>query len=184
MDVFDGIRSKMAKKRLNKEKETPRLRNGSTLTNCKSIALLYKDTDEERFNTIKKYMKLLKKEYGIKEVKAYAYVDKDEKNLPAWQIKHNEFDFFFRKNIKWNMEPSVGVTMFTNHEFDILVDLSRDECLPISFVVARSKAKMKVGRVDSACARFYDFLIDVDQDISLPEYLEKVSYYLTKFNFE
>lgn len=184
MDIFDGLRTKIAKNRLKKEKESPRLRKGHTLTKCKSVALLYKDTDEARYLTIKKYLNFLKTEFGIPEVKAYAYVDKDEKDLPDWQIKHQEFDFFFRKNVKWNMEPSVGVTMFTNNEFDILVDLSRDECIPISYVVARSKAKMKVGRVDSSCARFYDFLIDVDQNISLDDYLKKVSYYLTKFNFE
>lgn len=184
MDVFDGLRTKIAKKRLNKEQESPRLRKGNTLTNCKSFALVYKDTTEERFNTIKKYLEFLKSDFGIPEVRAYAYVDKDEKNLPPWQIKHQEFDFFFRKNVKWNMEPSIGVTMFTNNEFDILVDLSRDECIPISYVVARSKAKMKVGRVDSACSRFYDFLIDVDQDITLNEYLKKINLYLTKFDFK
>jgi len=184
MDVFDGLRTRIAKNRLKKEQEATRLREGYNLTNCKSVALLYKDIDEERFLTIKAYLVLLKTEFNIPEVKAYAYVDKDEKNLPTWQIKHQEFDFFFRKNVKWNMEPSVGVTMFTNNEFDILVDLSRDECIPISYVVARSKAKMKVGRVDSACSRFYDFMIDVDQDISLSDYLKKVSFYLTKFNFE
>lgn len=184
MEIFKGIRTKIANKRLDKEHGVARDHKGSTLLKSKSFAILYKDTDEQRYTEIKAYVEQLKKEFGITDIKAYAYVDREEKNLPSWQIKHKEFDFFFRKNVKWNMQPSVGVTGFTNQEFDILIDLSRDECLPVSFVLARSKAKMKVGRVDSTSAKFYDLLIDVDENISLKDYLNKVNYYLTKFNFE
>jgi hypothetical protein len=47
-----------------------------------------------------------------------------------------------------------------------------------------TKAKFKIGRYDRSSLPFYDFMISVEENISLPKFIEQVNHYLNMLKHE
>lgn len=149
---------------------------------AKTIGILYDSTDEKNFETIKRYVKELREIYK-KDVLSLGYYN--GKELPNMRFSKLGMDFFTRKNLNWHFKPIAPVVKnFTIKDFDILIDLHTGNSIPFKYIIAMTKAKFKIGRYERTSLPFYDFMISVEENISLPKFIEQVNHYLNMLKHE
>lgn len=179
MKFLDSIRTYIGKRMLSKEIEPVRIRQGFNFNSAKRVAIIYLDSDEDFFKKIKQYTNFLKSSYGIKSVHMMGFVNRKEKQVPAWQQHVLESDFFTRNDLNWYMRPIKRVSNFIIEDFDILIDFSGGETVPVNFVFKESKAHMKVGLKGSASEKYCDFIIDMSNQFGIAKYVEQLNLYLS-----
>lgn len=150
------------------------------LDEAKSLGIIFAAHNEKEFRLATEYLKIIKEEYGIMNVRAFGYYPyKDE--LPFLK-RTVQVDYFTRKDLNWYYKPEGKyVNDFIKEKFDVLIDLSENDLLPLQFVLCMSKARFKVGRYSEQNLPFYDMMIDV-KNKSLAYYIEQVTIYLTNIN--
>lgn len=178
------LKKKLGRYFLQRDGDVKRRRRGSNFSTANHVAILYKDEDEQFFKQIKAYVKYLHEEHGIRKVMAFGFIDTDEKNIPIWHAHKLKFDYFTRADLNWHLKPSTAVQTFTDQEFDILIDLSDEDCVPLRWVLAHSQAKMKVGRQGNTHDKDYDLLIDVETDERKDKFIEQVNFYLSNLTIQ
>lgn len=184
MNMLDGLKSKVARRLLKKETSNSRSKKGSNFSTADNIGLIFKHSNKARYDQVVHYIEYLKGEHGIRNVQALCYIEEKEKNIPVWLKRSNKLDIFSKKEVKWNMKPDQSTDSFCHNQFDILIDFSEAECWPISFVVASSKAKMKICRKSLSYSHFCDVLIDLDKESSTEKYLKEINNLLSTFNLK
>jgi hypothetical protein len=184
MGIVQSFKRKAGRYFLDREDEIKRNKGGSNFATANHVALLYNDEDEAKFKKIKSYVKYLHEEHGIRKVMAFGFIDTDKKNVPAWHAHKLEFEYFTREDLNWHLKPSRDVRTFTDQEFDMLIDLTHQDCVPIKYVLAHSCAKMKVGRKGTVSEGHYDFLIDMKDEVSIDKFIDQVNFYLSNFKIQ
>lgn len=164
---------------LAKEIEPVRIRQGFNFNSAKRVAIIYLDSDEDFFKKIKQYTNFLKSSYGIKSVHMMGFVNRSEKQVPIWQQHVLESDFFTRNDLNWYLRPVKRISNFIVEDFDILIDFSGGESVPINFVIKESKAHMKVGLKGSTAEKYSDFIIDMTNQFGIAKYVEQLNLYLS-----
>ena len=150
------------------------------LRQAQSVGLIYDSGDEKIFNAIKNYYRLLKQE-GVKNIEVLGYVD--EKQLPVFLTPERDFDYFSIKEVNWYGKPiSQNVLTFANKNFDILIDLSLKENLPLQFILAMSQAHLKVGASGLNRNNLLDLIINLKEDQGINYLIKNVSVYLNMLN--
>ena len=145
-----------------------------------SIGILYKVENEKNYQGIKDYVKWLKEE-GVKQVLALGYVE--QKELPSYLQHQLSFDFFSSQDLNWYMKPTGNtIANFVTTDYDILIDLSHEECFPVKYALGKSRAKFKVGKYSKKKEPLYDMMIDVKEVKSLRFLVEQITHYLTIIN--
>ena len=71
---------------------------------------------------------------------------------------------------------------FIAEEHDVLIDLTMDDYLPLQYIVAKSRARFKVGRFTEGNKRFLDMMIDTAGAHSLPQLISNIDRYLLMIN--
>lgn len=179
MKFVDKIKLTAGRRALGKMIDPVRLRAGSNFHDASSIGILYVDSDERYFNKIKAFTKYLKEKFGVRQVQCLGFVNDLQKHLPIWQSHKLEFEYFTKDDLNWHMRPVQNVGKFIKEEFDILIDLTHGDHIPINFIFVESKARMKVGLKDSRSARFCDLTIDLGDSPNLDAYLKNLDVYLS-----
>ncbi len=179
MEVFKLLKSAMGKRALAKEIEPVRIRQGFNFYSAKRVAFLYVDSDEDFFHKIKQYATYLKSSYGIKTVNMMGFVERKEKQVPTWQQHVLESDFFTLNDLNWYHRPVKQVANFVVEDYDILIDFSGGETVPLNFVLKESKAHMKVGLKGSGAEKYCDFIIDMGQQFGIAKFVEQLNLYLS-----
>ena len=82
------------------------------------------------------------------------------------------------------MKPKVNLMNFLHEEFDVLIDLTLAPSLPLQFIIKSSKASMKVGNSLTQNETDLDFILEVDENVSLDEYWRQVVFYLTNLKIK
>ena len=142
---------------------------------AKNIGVIFNASQQETYETAKKYIQILSNKEGIK-VNALGFVN--SKEVLDFYKKTNNFDYFSRKNLNWYGKPNNPNTQtFLQTKFDMLIDLSLVEDYPIQYIVALSKASFKVGCVKTN-QDFYDFMIDLGDKSNLKFFIEQLERYL------
>jgi len=178
MSLVGEIKSKAGRhylqKALQENKRVSKLKNYET---ARSVGILYKAGDKAHETLVKNYVQYLKAEHGIRDIMALGYFE--TKELPeAYHIKLS-FEYFTKKELNWHLRPeSTSVLKFIEHPYDLLIDFSDKDSVPLRFVLALSKAKFKVGKQCATCEPFYDFMISTKEDQSTELYIETVNHYL------
>lgn len=182
MKLINNIKYRIARKNLEQEhQKLSRVRKPLNLDNSKFIALLYFIEDENSYKKIEEFVKTLN-ELNIK-VKVACYTD--QKIIPHYFIPKLLQDILTVKDLNWYHFPvKPFVKDFLNEEFDILIDLSLKEYVPLLYLAANTNASMKIGRFDESHQHFYDLMIDIPSDASLEYFIEQVMHYLNKINTE
>ena len=179
--MIKGIKNKASKLYLKKEKEVNRTPEVINYADAKSIGLLYHVKDADHFHFVKDYLKHLKDYVGIKERLVFSFVD-DKKEIPEFIQRKLEYDYFTAKDINWHNKPSgVEVDNFLEREFDILIDLTTEPCLPLQYIIKNSKAKFKVGKFTEQYSDLYDLMLDTS-DNTIKGLIEQANHYLTLIN--
>ncbi len=163
MGLVNEIRIKAGKYYLKKEVSRSRKVQACNWSSSKSIGIIYKIDDERSFKHVRWYIKEIKKRYGQKKMFALGY--SDEKIAPAFLSHGLEVDYFLKKDLNWFGKPtSRSVVKFSAEEFDMLIDFSEGKCVPLRFVLLRSRAKFKVGRYSKQNEDSCDLLISVEEE--------------------
>jgi hypothetical protein len=178
MSYFNHIGNLLGRNELRKVALKPRQKAVYNFGNARSIALVYREKGESFFILVKQYVQFLKNEYGIKEVLALCYID-DKKVVPHYHVHRLKYDYFTRKNVNWRSKPDCDeVSRFVERDFDILIDLEKESCLPLQFVVAQSRASFKVGYYNEDWKELYDLMLKTAGKTTFDGYVDQVNHYL------
>ena len=154
----------------------PRNKQFVKLSDAKTIGIVFEVTDNNTFETVKKFITLLK-EY-TKNVHAIGYVD--EKLTPNYSYIKTDIDLFNKKELKSFYQPqSPYIKTFMDDEKDLLIDINFNQKIPLRYISAASKAKCKVGIHIPENEPLHDVLIAITQEQGMDFYLQQVVKYLT-----
>jgi hypothetical protein len=182
MGFFDDIRYQQGLKKLKKTGTSPRSRRFLNYAESRTVGLIYKVKDVDQHDTIHQYIKHLKEAEGMKEVQALGFWDSKEE-VPEFLSSRRHFDFFTRADVSKIHEPAGdNIEAYVNEPFDILIDLTFEEQLPLLFILKRSAARFKVGFPGDFRDPMLDLIMQVAEGKSLRECIEQVNYYLTILN--
>ncbi|MFB6306819.1 MAG: hypothetical protein ABEH43_07510, partial [Flavobacteriales bacterium] len=88
-------------------------------------------------------------------------------------------DYFSNKELNWrNLPTDQTVENFIDHPYDILIDLTEGNIIPLEYIVLRSKAGLKAGMYSEANKGMYDIMIQVPGITDLKGYIEQLDVYL------
>lgn len=153
------MQKRISKRLLRSAKAQEHPKKGVNLRGADQIILVYKETDERKFKLVKDIAVYLKKEYDIKRVMRFAYIEGDAKSVPTWHMRKLESDFFCTSDLNWYDKPVKHVEAHESEPYDILIHLDPDESTALDFFVAASKAKMKVANFSANRPQDFDILI-------------------------
>jgi len=149
------------------------------LNDAKIIGLIYNASDEVTYDIISNFVKYFQENQKI--VKALGYVNYNR--LPYYCFPKLSYDYFTKRDLNWYFKPTnLRVTDFINEEFDIVIDLSMTDCFPLNYISGLSKGKFKVGRYSDKYSSIYDFMLNIDNNISLEKYIQETIRYLNIIN--
>lgn len=183
MKAFDKFRIKAGEYYLKKamktnlEKRKPLF---TTFDAAMTVGILARVEDEQKLLLLKGYIKQLKEEHGIRKVVLLGYHDKKELSKGLQQ----PLDVYIlsRKNLNWYARPmGIDYKNFVHQEFDMLLDLTRIDCVPLNFAIAESKARFKIGLYKEHKKALYDFMIILKNE-DIHELFKEINKYLSSKN--
>jgi len=153
-----------------------RNRSMVNLAGAKTIGILYPLFTLPDYNEVEIFVSNLQKDH--KEVKALGYLQ--FKEMVNRFLPKLSYDFFSQQEVNWYFKPTNGkVNDFIKTEFDLLIDLTMEDHLPLKFVAGLSRARCKVGRFSEEKTTHYDLMIKVDAPQRLAEFIKQIRHYLT-----
>ena len=181
MKWFDRIKEWMGRRRLLRELPRERKPIAKNLAVARKVAIVYMATDEKAFTHVKNYVKRVKEELGISHIMALGLTD--EKSLPNFLLPRLNFEALTVKDLNWYRIPQGNtVENFMAEEYEVIIDLSLEDRLPIQYIVAKSRARFKVGRYSESNKRILDMMIDIAGGQSLSQLIQQVHHYLLMVN--
>ena len=178
--MFTRIRSVIGKYRLKKDLlGIVRNRKIMNLKEARKIGILYILDDVPDYDRISEFVATL--QHDRKEVKALGFVK--NKTLISRFLPKLSYDFFSRNDLNFFYKPFHSkIKDFIEKEFDILIDLSVKDSLPLKYISGLSAALCKVGRFSEEDLSCYDLMIDVKKGTGINEYIDQVVHYLSIIN--
>ncbi|MBL7139072.1 MAG: hypothetical protein ISS17_09890 [Bacteroidales bacterium] len=153
-----------------------RNRSMINLSGAKTIGILYPLFAIPDYKQVEAFVSELQQQH--KEVKALGYLQ--YKELISRFLPKLAYDFFSQQQVNWYYKPvNKKVHDFIRRDFDLLIDLTMEEHLPLKFIAGLSRARCKVGRFSEENAKFYDLMIKIDPPQRLQEFISQVRHYLT-----
>ena len=181
MKLFDRIKEWMGIRRLLRELPVDRKPIAHNLALARKVAIVYIVEDEATHNHVKNYVKRIKEELGISNIMALGF--SDQKSLPNYLHSKLNFDAICLKDLNWYRIPQGNtVQNFMAEEYEIIIDLTLEDRLPIQYIMAKSRSRFKVGRLSESNKRILDMMIDLAGSKSLPQMIQQVHHYLLMVN--
>lgn len=181
MKLFDRLKEWMGIRRLLRELPHDRKPIVRNLAMARKVAILYVVEDEATHNHVRNYVKRVKEELGISSIMALGY--SDQKVLPHYLHARLNFDAICQKDLNWYRIPHGNtVQNFMAEEYEVMIDLTLEDRLPIQYIMAKSRARFKVGRLSESNKRILDMMIDMAGSQSLPQLIQQVHHYLLMVN--
>ena len=141
------------------------------LEEAKDIGILFDASKSEHIDIVSKYSDQLRKLNKRIELLAYHKSTKNTETL--------KFPFFTRKELNWYLKPQgERVSRFMSKKFDLLINANIENCAPLEYIAALSKARYRIGYYDPKSVHNYDLMISLNQEQSLNHYMDQVNYYL------
>ncbi|MFT4660120.1 MAG: hypothetical protein ACI8XB_000378 [Patiriisocius sp.] len=167
-----------ALKRMNHKKRHAVVTNYHDANN---VGAIYFAKSESDFILVKQFIKFLKSEYGIRNARAFAYID--AMDVPGYFLRGTDQDWITQKDLAWNSKPmGESYNKFVTEPLDILIDLTDGDCLPLLFAQKESTANFKVGKSGAGNEDQFDMLVQVNDDDTFDKYLHKVNHFLKVIN--
>ena len=183
MKLFDRFKEWMGIRRLLRDLTQDRKPLARNLSTARKVAIVYVIEDEATHNQVRNYVKRIKEEIGISHIMAIGFVD--SKFQPHYLHAKLNFDSFTLKDLNWYRIPHGNtVEHFMAEEYDVIIDLPFEDRLPIQYIMAKSRARFKVGRLSDSNKRILDMMIDMAGGQSLPQLIQQVHRYLLMINSE
>jgi hypothetical protein len=179
MTLIKRLKTGAGRRFLRNENEPARIRQGFNFHSAERIGLIYTDIDERHYNKVRSFARFLKEEFNVKSVRALGFIDENSKRLPVWQAQKLEFEYFTKDDLNWHFKPVQNVELFISDDFDILIDLSGGQIIPLNFILKLSKAKMKIGWKGSRVDRYCDFILNMGDQQEMDPFVEQLKRYLS-----
>jgi len=149
------------------------------LNNARTLALLYYLPDETTYKSVETILA----RFIDLNLKVSVVCFTDLKVFPHYFIPKISQDIITTKDVNWRFQPkNAFFKEFIDIEYDILIDLSLAEYLPLLYCSALSKAGLKVGRYQEEHQLFYDLMIHVRPDETIDSFATQVIHYLSRIN--
>lgn len=140
-------------------------------TGLKAVCILIYATDKSIIDTALSYSKDLGKRAG--KITILGYVDVKELS--------GEYPFmrFCKKDLDWLWRPKKEVAShFKQQKFDLLINLSQTDCLPLEHLAVAIDANYKIGALTDY-PNNYDLMLDFK---NLDKYLDQINFFIEKFS--
>lgn len=181
MKLWNRVKEWLGRRSLLRSSRVERKPVVKNLATSVKVGIIYFAADEATHDQVRNYVKQIKQELGITRIMALAYCD--EKVLPYYLHAKLNFDVFSVKDLNWYRIPHGNVVHnFIAEEYDILIDLTVRDMLPLQYVLAHSKARFKVGRQSETNKHFLDMMIDSAGSTSLAQLISNLNKYLMMVN--
>ncbi len=166
---------KRAHKKLKREKKLTGYHQAS------SFAIIYDASEEENYRSITMLVKELQQDN--KKVKTLGYVV--HKKMPDYCFPKLTFEFCNGKSFSWNQQPvAKNVKDFLNSHYEVMIDLTSSDFHHVKYLLAVSKASLKVGLYSEKYLDIYDFLIQLDDSSTHEERIKQTFHYLKMIHNE
>jgi|LauGreDrversion4_1035100.scaffolds.fasta_scaffold75486_2 hypothetical protein len=154
-----------------------------------SVVLLYLDKDEDRYREVRRIAQQIKTLHGIKRVVRVAYIDREEKAVPPWQLRKLDSDYCCMGDFTWWGSVTRHAAEFAGEAFDVLIDCESDAALearlPLDVLVHASTARMKLGTAGSvARPQDFDVVFERGMRTGWSEHIDRMIAFLTNRNLE
>lgn len=133
------------------------------INEIKTAGILFDATHLVSYDVVKNFLKTL----NDKQIDVSVIGFVNSKYLIDHYLYRKGFIFLTKKDINWYGKPDLSlVKSFINKEFDVLFDLTLEECFPLKYIAVMSKAKLKVGKY-SESNNYLDLMIDINKERNL-----------------
>ncbi|MBK8227892.1 MAG: hypothetical protein IPK70_12060 [Flavobacteriales bacterium] len=181
MKLLDRIKEWMGIRKLLRELPQDRKPIARNIALSRKVAIVYVVEDEAAHNQVRNYVKRLKEELGLSNIMALGY--SDQKVMPHFLHAKLNFEAICLKDLNWYRIPQGNtVQNFMAEEYEIIIDLTLEDRLPIQYILAKSRARFKVGRWSESNKKIHDMMIDMAGSRSLPQLIQQVHHYLLMVN--
>jgi hypothetical protein len=181
MSILNGIKDWFGRRALLKEARQDRSPLPKNLAVANKVGMLYVAHDEQAHTQVRNYVKKIKEELGLTRIMALGYFP--GKALPFHLHTKLNFDAICLKDLNWYRIPQGNtVQNFMAEEYEIIIDLTMEDRLPIQYIMAKSRARFKVGRWSESNKKILDMMIDMAGSRSLPQMIQQVHHYLLMVN--
>lgn len=161
-----GLKSKLVYWRLERiVKSRKRSKKFVNLNKAQYVGIIWNENDRAAFEMLKKYLQ----DHQIRQ-KDICY------STESREITFSNRDFSFSGKPK-----NPAVIEFIKERFDLLIDISLSDKLPVQIVRAKSAANFKTGW-SLATPNFFDFSVDVSKRRDAYYLAEQLIHYLNEIN--
>ena len=144
-----------------------------------SVGILFLLEDEPKFKQLDMLVKNLTKQG--KDVKMLGLFN--DKVLPNFFIQKLKIDIFTKKDVNFLGRPSGDVIKeFIEKPFDILLDFTETEILPMDYILGMSKAGFKAGRYREDMVKVMDLMIQKPENMDFDTFIKTTIDYISIFN--
>jgi hypothetical protein len=150
-----------------------------SLSASKFIGLIFVLDDEEKYRSVLRLKKQLEAE--DKRVKVIAYVPSHD--VPEYYMAQLQMDIFSKKGVNFLGIPTNEFARdFVKQQFDLLIDLSLTEHLPLYYVAGFGNATLRAGKYRPQLLSVYDFMIKANDQMSFDDFISAMMEYLALLN--
>lgn len=137
----------------NQLKKNKAVRTSTDYKKAETIGILFSVEDKKKHDEVKEFIQKLQQDG--KKVQVLEFLPEQKENFEFM------FDFFTLKDISfWGKVESVKTLKFTDTAFDYLFCLDIKLNPMISYVLARSKSKCRVGKYHESAQPLFELMID------------------------
>lgn len=174
MGLLQQLKKKLFERKLRSALQTNRTDHKSVrFEQAKYIGLIFEGTNLDQREQVERFAARLKK--SGKKVRMLAFMDN--------KVDNTGFIFknFNRDDLDFSLCPtkSEDVKVFLDTPLDILINLSQQSIDPLNYIMARAKARFRVGPYNET-ASWYELMIDLPANRKLADYIKQVEVYLNK----
>lgn len=142
----------------NQLKKNKTLRSSTTFKKATKVGVFFTIEDRAKHDAVKEFIKKL--ELDGKTVTVLAFLPEKKENFEFL------FNYFTLKDISfWGSLLSNDALNFSNTPFDFLYCLDEAASPMVLNVLARSKAKCRIGKYAPGCEPFYELMIESNNGV-------------------
>ncbi|NQV53888.1 MAG: hypothetical protein HQ500_11935 [Flavobacteriales bacterium] len=146
----------------------------------RDVAIVVGYRSDESFAHAQQYVKEWRKR-GMRSVDLYVYFP-NKKQLESYSPNPKDIPFLRKDFNLAGKATAPGLVQALRAEYDILIDLTRGRFFACDVVIAKIKAKWKVGESDEDRAFLLDLMIDIKQDPDVRKLMHYMDHYIINLN--